>query len=89
MLMDDSPLRGFLPKPCHAIYFQRSSSSTTIISVVLFGEALFKLPVDTAGQPLPTTAWLLDPATPMNDGRLTFNQLVTQAAIRAGLYHDQ
>lgn len=82
--MSDIPeaLRSLVPAPSHAMFFQ-AGEDATILTVVLFGELAFRLPMETTGRPVPDVAWFLDVSRPTSDGRTTFQQLLARAALRS------
>ena len=80
-LDDDHVMRTLVTPPEHVVYFGAHGGTTTAV-IVLFGEALFGLPIETEGRTVPDTAWRLDPARPRTDGRTTFTELVADALRR-------
>jgi hypothetical protein len=67
---EDTPLKGVVPAPHHAMFFLRASQQTILV-VVLFGEMVFKFPVDSTGRPAPGIAWHLDTTQPNDHGTTT------------------
>jgi hypothetical protein len=80
--IENTPLDGIVPAPDHAMFFMRGSEQT-ILTIVLFGELVFKLPVDSTGRPAPDIAWYLDTTKPDAPGTTTRGQLLTRKL------HDQ
>jgi hypothetical protein len=81
-LAKDDVLRRIADPPEHLIWFTRSSNGTTGIGVLLFGELIFGMPVDTAGRKLPPVAWALDPRRPDDDGETTWETVLLRAVRR-------
>lgn len=77
----DTELQHAFPAPAHGMFFMRGAVST-ILTVVLFGDIAFKIPVDTAGRGVPQIAWYLDPNRPVDQGETTFGRLMMNAALR-------
>jgi hypothetical protein len=78
----ENPLPRLFEPPEHGLFFMRVRNGTTALFVVLFGELLFAVPVDTAGRPLPQLAWRMDPTRPNLDGRTTFDGLMLREVER-------
>lgn len=71
-----SLLEELVEPPHHAMFFRRRESAT-ILTIVLFGDIAFKVPIDTGGRALPRIAWFLDPRRPRGNGQTTWTQLLT------------
>jgi HNH endonuclease len=80
----DEPLLAVVEPPQHAAWFVRSDDGRRRVFIVLFGERLITMCVDTMGRPVPEVAWRLDPARPRADGRTTWERLLIEAAPRLG-----
>lgn len=79
----ETELQHVFLAPAHGMFFMRGrSSNQTILTVVLFGDIAFKIPVDTTGRPVPQVAWHLDPERPSEQGETTFDRLMMNAALR-------
>lgn len=74
-------LQHVFPAPAHGMFFMHGADHT-ILTVVLFGDAAFKIPVDTAGRPVPQVAWYLDPDRRSDQGEATFDRLMMNGALR-------
>lgn len=73
--VEGGPLEDLVEPPHHTMFFMQGEAATILV-IILFGEMVFKLPVDSEGRPRPTTAWHLDPRRPRGDGRTTWTQLL-------------
>lgn len=79
--VNGSLLEELVEPPHHAMFFRRRESAT-ILTIVLFGEIAFDLPVETAGRAVPRIAWFLDPRRPRGNGQTTWTQLLTNIVRR-------
>lgn len=67
----------------HLLFFMRLRDGATYLFVILFGEACFAVPVDTAGGSVPHQAWRLEWRNPDRDGVTTWDDLVLDVALRS------
>ena len=72
----DDLLSKLAEPPEHVVWFVRGYDDATRVFLMLFGELMLPMTVDTTGQPTPKVAWRLDPAHPRRDGRTTFDGLM-------------
>lgn len=80
--MKGTPLGWLATPPEHIVTFQRQYDDSVSILIILFGEQLLASRVDTAGRPVPTRAWALDPRRPRANGETTWEGLMTNAVTR-------
>lgn len=60
--------------PEHLLLVAGSEKRTSLL-MILFGELLMSMPLNTNGDRPPDVAWLLDPSTPRRDGRTSLDEL--------------
>lgn len=77
----ETELQYLFPAPAHGMFFVRGAAAT-ILTVVMFGDIAFKIPVDTTCRSVPHLAWYLDPARPFDQGETTFHRLMMNGALR-------
>jgi hypothetical protein len=82
-LEPDNTLRFLAEPPEHVIFFQRSYDGAARVHLILFGEMIVPMVIDTADREVPTTAWVLDPRRPRANGETTFDELMIAAVRRA------
>jgi hypothetical protein len=67
----------------YLLWFMRLGDGATYLSVTLFGNITFGVPVDTTGGEVHTSAWRLEWREPRTDGSTTFEDMVMVAVQRS------
>lgn len=74
--LKDDPLGKIAVPPEHVAWFVRGYDEATRLHIVIFGELMVSMKVDTAGMAVPPVAWRLDPRRPNAKGETTWDQLM-------------
>jgi hypothetical protein len=81
----DDPIGKIAVPPMHVAWFTGGYDGVTRLFMVILGELMVNMAVDTAGLAVPSIAWSLDPRRPNAKGETTFDQLLMEMAIREEL----